>query len=254
MGKRGPQQKSAKPQAPTRLPPHGKKDGNPRTPKHIADTAAGKDMYNVQGIIAERWHHGQIQYLVCWQGYSEADDTREPLAHLSDALEYVARWNDDKKKREAGAELERQGKKQKSQEGSSSSNADAPKTLQLGPQRKQTSLVWKGFREATPEEGGKDFRICQVKKLDGTLCGQAICRSGGTSNLWSHLNASHKDWVVQQKANEVPTQHTLEPTGNGVLEVQHTAIKWTKHKWHKACRRLEWWIFQTKRPPALVND
>ena len=64
-------------------------------------------MYNVQGIIAERWHHGQIQYLVCWQGYSEADDTWEPLAYLSDALEYVARWNDDKKKREAEAEVGR---------------------------------------------------------------------------------------------------------------------------------------------------
>ena len=36
--------------------------------------------------------------------------------------------------------------------------------------------------------------------------------------------------------------------------MQHTAIKWTKHKWHKACRRLAWWIVQTKRPPALVND
>ena len=36
--------------------------------------------------------------------------------------------------------------------------------------------------------------------------------------------------------------------------MQHTAIKWTKHKWHKAWRHLAWWIIQTKRPPALVND
>ena len=36
--------------------------------------------------------------------------------------------------------------------------------------------------------------------------------------------------------------------------MQHTAIKWTKHKWHKASRHLAWWIIQTKRPPALVND
>ena len=36
--------------------------------------------------------------------------------------------------------------------------------------------------------------------------------------------------------------------------MQHTAIKWTKHKWHKACRRLAWWTIQMKRPPALVND
>ena len=35
--------------------------------------------------------------------------------------------------------------------------------------------------------------------------------------------------------------------------VQHTAIQKTKHKWHKACRRLAWWIYQTKRPLALVN-
>ena len=73
------------------------------TPKHIADPAGGKDIYNVQEIIAERWYHGQIQYLVRWRGYSEADDTLEPLAHLSDALEYVARWNEEKKKRGAEA-------------------------------------------------------------------------------------------------------------------------------------------------------
>ena len=36
--------------------------------------------------------------------------------------------------------------------------------------------------------------------------------------------------------------------------MQHTAIQWTKHKWHKACRRLASWIIETKRPPALVND
>ena len=196
MEKRGPQPKSAKPQAPTRLPPHGTKDGNLRTPKHIADPAGGKDMYNVQDIIAERWHHGQIQYLVHWQGYSEAEDTWEPLAHLSDALEYVACWNEEKNKSDAEAELERQKKKQKAQEGSSSSNADTPQTPQLGPQRKQTSLVWKAFREATPQEGGKDFATCQVKKLDGTLCGQAICRSGGTSNLWSQESQERKDICV----------------------------------------------------------
>ena len=211
-------------------------------------------MYNVEDIIAERWHHGQLQYLVCWQGYSEVEDTWEPLAHLSDALEYVARWNEEKKKHDAEAELVRQKKKSTAQQGSSSSNADAPQNPQLGPQRRQTSLVWKAFREATPEEGGKDLVICQVEKLDGTLCGQAICRSGGTSNLWSHLNASHKDWVVQQKANEVPTQHTFEATGDGVLEVQPTAIKLRKNKWHKTCRRLAWWIVQVKRPSALVND
>ena len=131
MGKCGPQPKSAKPQAPTHLPPHGKKDGNLRTPKHIAHPTGGKDMYTVQDIIAERRHHGQIQYLVHWQGYSETDDTWEPLAHLSDALEYVARWNEEKKKHNVEAELEGQKEKQKAQEGSSSSNADTPQTPPL---------------------------------------------------------------------------------------------------------------------------
>ena len=98
-------------------------------------------MYNVQDIIAERWHYGQIQHLVHWQGYSEADDTWEPLVHLSDALEYVARWTEEKKKPDAEAELERQKEKQKAQEGSSSSNADTSQTPQLSPQRKQTSFV-----------------------------------------------------------------------------------------------------------------
>ena len=80
--------------------------------------------------------------------------------------------------------------------------------------------------------------VFQVKKLDGTLCGQSKCKSSSTSNLWSQLNASHKDWVVQQKANEVPIPHTLKAAGDGFFEVQHTTIKWAKHKWHKGCRRL----------------
>ena len=113
---------------------------------------------------------GCIKYLVRWQGYGEADDTWKSPAHLSDALEYVASWNEDKKKCDAEAEVQRQKKKQKAQVGSSSSNADALQTAQIGPQRKQTSPVWKASREATPGEGGKDFAICQVKKLNGALC------------------------------------------------------------------------------------
>ena len=44
MGKRAPKPKSGKRQAPTRLPIHGKKDGNLKAPKHIANPAGGKDM------------------------------------------------------------------------------------------------------------------------------------------------------------------------------------------------------------------
>ena len=91
-------------------------NGNLRTPKHTAYPAGGKDMYNVRAIIAERWHHGHIQYLVHGQWYNVDDDTWEPLAHLSDAVEYVARWNKEKKKRDVEAEVERQKKKQKAKE------------------------------------------------------------------------------------------------------------------------------------------
>ena len=45
----GPKAKSAQPQA----LPHGKKDGPRRTPKHVADPAAYKDIYFVEDIIAE---------------------------------------------------------------------------------------------------------------------------------------------------------------------------------------------------------
>jgi len=39
--------------------------------------------YEVARILNHRQHHGAKQYLVRWKGFSSADDTWEPVAHLS---------------------------------------------------------------------------------------------------------------------------------------------------------------------------
>ena len=40
------------------------------------------DMYSVEKIIDKRIVGGKVQYLVKWEGYSESDNTWEPLANI----------------------------------------------------------------------------------------------------------------------------------------------------------------------------
>ena len=47
---------------------HSKMDGPRRTPKHIGDPAAYRDMYLVEDIIAERNAKKRKEWLVRWKG------------------------------------------------------------------------------------------------------------------------------------------------------------------------------------------
>ena len=62
----------------------GKKGKNPRrTRKHLADPAAGAAEYHCEDILAESFFEGVRHWLVRWKGYSEKDDTWEPLGNLA---------------------------------------------------------------------------------------------------------------------------------------------------------------------------
>eukprot|EP01052_Picozoa_sp_SAG31_P044736 SAG31_NODE_7907_length_1568_cov_1.371001_2_plen_168_part_01 len=60
----------------------------------VARTASGESCtdYEVDQIVAKRGRGARTQYRVRWEGYSEADDTWEPLAHLhSDGAKALVR-------------------------------------------------------------------------------------------------------------------------------------------------------------------
>ena len=78
----------AKPAQPWALP-HGKKDSLRRTPKHVADPTAYKDIYFVEDIVDERMAKKRKEWLVRWKGFSHEDDTWEPLENLSGCEQYI---------------------------------------------------------------------------------------------------------------------------------------------------------------------
>ncbi|KAF0753200.1 chromobox protein 1-like [Aphis craccivora] len=53
--------------------------------------------YSVQKILNKRTRHGRTEYLLKWNGYSEFENTWEPLENLSNCTELVAEFESKKK-------------------------------------------------------------------------------------------------------------------------------------------------------------
>ena len=75
--------------------PHGKNDGPRRTPKHVAES------HFVEDIIAERLTKKRKEWIVRWKGFSHEDDTWEPLEHLSGCEQYIARFEEERDRKQA---------------------------------------------------------------------------------------------------------------------------------------------------------
>ena len=92
MGKRGPQPAAQK--AAARPEPVRKAQGKgptKRTPTSAFDTAAGKDIYEPEKIIARRTvKGGESQWQVKWNGYDSKHNTWEPIANLAGCEDMIA--------------------------------------------------------------------------------------------------------------------------------------------------------------------
>ena len=58
-------------------------------PPPVVETPEGEE-YNVEEILDSRLKRGKIEYLVKWEGYSNEENTWEPLGHLKNAKEAIA--------------------------------------------------------------------------------------------------------------------------------------------------------------------
>ena len=70
------------------LKPQGK--DTKRTPQSSFDTAAGKDVYEPEKVVAQRTAKGVLQFQVKWVGYDAKSNTWEPLENLAGCEDLVA--------------------------------------------------------------------------------------------------------------------------------------------------------------------
>ena len=176
-----------------------------RTPKGEFDGAAGKDVYLVEDILAERQARGAPEFLIRWQDYGAQDDTWEPLENLAGMEEHIARFrarqiviNEEALKTAEDARRARKQSRASSATGGGSSDGrtdDVPS--REGGQdeaqvRKKRSKVWQHFKEIN-EEGKLVAVQCLV---EGCSC-PPLQWCGTTSNLRNHLASLHKEVFME---------------------------------------------------------
>ena len=62
--------------------------------KHQKKPNSDDDVHEVESIVDSRETEGQVEYLIKWKGYSTAQNTWEPAAHIPDAL--VTEFNESR--------------------------------------------------------------------------------------------------------------------------------------------------------------
>lgn len=61
----------------------GKKKLNQKKSKK---TLSNANVFEVEKIMEKRSHNGRIEYLIKWAGYSDVDNTWEPIENISESL------------------------------------------------------------------------------------------------------------------------------------------------------------------------
>jgi hypothetical protein len=82
------------------------------------DIIQGQEEWEVESILDHRERKSGRQYLVRWKGYSHADDTWEPVAHLGNAKKSIARYQSNlhtKRRRSQTEEISRPTQTEKKQ-------------------------------------------------------------------------------------------------------------------------------------------
>ncbi|KAK3273647.1 hypothetical protein CYMTET_18125 [Cymbomonas tetramitiformis] len=152
--------------------------------------AAGSDEveYFVRAIKAERISRGVPQWLIGWEGYSDKEDTWEPIGHLAGHEQEIGAFRKRRSDEAAADEEEASAKKKRRQEEKEQtiSDCDGYEEASGG---KRRSTCWKHYKVQKDENG----KIANVKCLLCPIDNKSIPFCGNTINLRSHLASMHKD-------------------------------------------------------------
>ena len=263
--------KKKKPVQASKLKAQGKT--TKRTPSGAFDPAAGKEIYEPVKIIAERLAKGVTQFMVKWAGYSDKDNTWEPIEHLAGCEDMIAEFKDRENVRIAQLDAAAEAKRIEKQEAEAKANAEAAAAaaaarLQAGPsgvaavatpepatahgpakKTRRSSPWWAFFDESGCAEGSA---CCTLNKKDGTLCGESISVQYGPTGMRNHINYLHPDTYVQ-----VSQQMTEQAADSGESGPQQKQVKLpavpakTRDALHLAHSR---WPCKKKRPLSLPED
>jgi hypothetical protein len=64
-----------------------------RRPPPPPDIVENSLEFEVEKVLASRWYRNQLRYLVQWKGYTENENTWEPLDHLGHAQDAIRRFH-----------------------------------------------------------------------------------------------------------------------------------------------------------------
>ncbi|KAK3270756.1 hypothetical protein CYMTET_20864 [Cymbomonas tetramitiformis] len=193
---------------------------------------AGSDNteYFVREVKAERVKGFTTQWLIGWEGFSDREDTWEPIEHLAGYETEIRVFRERKKEEAAKAESDAAAEKQK--------KADEKEAVVVD--------VWKYFKVHKNEESGKvDWIRCVLCPVDN----KPLPFCGNTTNLRVHLSSCHKDEYCKILATTANEGSSSEESSQAKLDSLVPQISATKRdELHKL---ITLWLVRNGRPLTL---
>ena len=245
--------------------------GKKRTPQSAFDSAAGKDVYEPEKVIAQRTAKGGVtQYQIKWVGWESKHNTWEPLENLAGCEDMIADFKEREKQRHAELDAEAEAKRIQKQEAFAkqaaenavAAAADRVAALASGtpvanvctpvdestvsvqtPGSRRTAPIWEAFDHTGCPAG---HAACKLLLVTGEVCGKLISTKAGPAGLWNHAMYHHKPDYMRLK----PPTETLDFTVDPQAKLAALAPK-LRDAIHKAIAR---WLVKRKRPLSLPED
>ncbi|KAK3235287.1 hypothetical protein CYMTET_54498 [Cymbomonas tetramitiformis] len=236
--------------------------------------AAGSDEreYFVRDIKAQRLSNGVPQWLIGWEGFSNKDDTWEPIEHLAGHEQDISAFRNRRKDEVAAEEKEASAKKKRRQEEKDQSRIGHPLRfpiiivfLVFGISKfdgfeeafggKRRSACWKHYKVQKDDTG----KIVNVRCLLCPPDNKPMPFCGNTTNLRSHLASVHKDayckMVVPEDVGDPPKtgpdkdKDSQSSAAQRKLETMVPMV--TSERRDELHKMVSLWLVRCRRPLSL---